>query len=288
MKRPTLTIISPGAWNFASYLYPILDCEYSPNNLPVSTDIGFMFGVFMGQWDFFTPTRDCKRKIVTWIGTDVLQLKEMMVNHPEVVPVLNTYMDVRLADADCLAEELTELGVKIDGVVETPPRHIFEPMKLPKDFTVGLYQPGTRPDFYHYDLSLEVAKKMPDTQFLCYGLYRDFNENDPSKNQIADNVWDLGHINVAHNIKSMSAILRFTPHDGMAIGPIEFMMAGRRAVTNQPIPKTTHSPIDVDKAVAALTKIKTKTTPDKKASAYWRNRLNHPKWKKQMEKYIYG
>lgn len=275
-----ICLVSPACYNFAQYLYPILDCDFSyMNEPPNDASTVILFGVFLSTGSPLRPFAKAKRKIAIWVGTDVMQMESYLKGHQGEHEDFNKHIDIKLADAVNLAAELEDLGILMDGVVETPPKVILKPVELPKDFTVGVYAPVKREAHYFTELCLEIAKAMPDVQFRLYGLNREFGK-------IADNVYDIGQIDVAKEMPGFSALIRFTIHDGIAVGPVEFMQAGRRVVTNLDIPFASRCEPDLDSAVKALRAIQKKTEPDKAASHYWRERLSHQRWREEIEKYI--
>jgi len=288
MKNANVTMASPGCFYFAEYLSKALDCEVSPYNSPVSTKIGILFGVFAtSQTSFFTPLRDCDTKIAVWVGTDVIQLRSLIDATPEAPLWINKYLDLRLADAPNLATELIEMGIEVDGVIETPPKYIFNKMPLPDKPKVGIYAPPLREKFYYTDLMMEVAKEFPDVEFRLYGFGRKFNEDDILSNQLAPNVWDIGQIDMEQNMEQFSAIIRVCEHDGISNGLIEFMQAGRYAITNQDVIHTLKCEPDIEGVSNALT-IALEDMPkvNDTASKYWRERVNHEVWSDRMEMFI--
>ena len=275
-----ICIVSPGCYNFAQYLYPILDCDFSYLNEPPSdASTVILFGVFFSTGSPFKPFAKAKRKIAIWVGTDVLQLQSYLKGHQGEEKDINIIPHIKLADAVNLAAELEDMGVLMDGVVETPPKVIMEPSELPETFTVGVYAPIGREEHYYTQVCLDIAKAMPDVQFRLYGLNRETHK-------ITDNVWDIGQIDVARELPTFSALIRFSIHDGVAIGPVEFMQAGRRVVSNLDIPHVRQCEPNVELAVRRLRVIQKEKKPDTDASTYWRERLNHEKWRKEIEQYL--
>jgi len=275
-----ICMVSPGAYNFAQYLYPILDCDFSTlNEAPVDASTVILFGVFLSTGSPLRPFSRARRKIGVWIGTDVSQLAYYLKGHQGEHEDFNRLVDVKLADALNLATELEDLGIRMDGVVETPPKVILNPSPLPEVFTVGIYAPPGREGHYYTGLCLEIAAAMPDVQFRLYGHGRQFA-------QVTNNVYDLGFIDVKQEVPDFSALMRFTIHDGVAVGPVEFMQAGRRVVTNLDIPHARQCEPNVDQAVKLLREIQKEKKPDLAASKYWRERLNHERWGEEMRKYI--
>ena len=273
-------IVSPGAYNFAEYLYPVLGCDFSTlNEAPMDASTVILFGMFLSTGNVLRPFSRARRKIGVWIGTDVMQLKHYLKGHQGEHKDFNRLIDVKLADALNLAVELEHLGIRMDGVVETPPKVILKPVPLPEVFTVGIYAPPGREAHYFTELCLKITKAMPDVQFRLYCRNREFS-------QVSDNVYDLGAIDVEQEMPDFSALIRFTEHDGVAIGPVEFMQAGRRVVTNLDIPFAKQCEPNVEQAVKLLREIQKEKKPDKKASDYWRGRLNHERYKREMEKYV--
>lgn len=279
MRKDNVVIVSPGAYNFAEYLYQILECDYTYLNEPQNKDTVILFGMFMTNGNPMRPAFRAKRRIAIWIGTDVMHLESYLKGHQGEEREFNKHLDVKLATATNLAAELESLGVKMDGVVEVPPRTIMKPMPLPEDFTVGIYAPLKRKDHYYTDLCFEVARAMPDVNFMVYGKGRE-----PGK--IADNIFDLGYINTEREMPDLSAIVRLTIHDGLGLGPIEYMQAGRRAVTNTVMPHAYQVEPSLDEVMTALRTIQKEKKPDEEASKYWRERINHERWKKEMERWL--
>ena len=81
-----------------------------------------------------------------------------------------------------------------------------------------------------------------------------------------------------------SAIIRFPLHDGLPLGVLEFITAGRYAVTSVPIKGSIHIPNDkfsVDAVISELRKLQNKKTPNK-ASKYWQKELNHDLYRKRI------
>ena len=70
-----------------------------------------------------------------------------------------------LAEADFTQKELKELGIDSD-VVAIPPKKLYEPTPLPEKFAVAIYlnrlQNANAHDFHREELSLEVARAMPE------------------------------------------------------------------------------------------------------------------------------
>ena len=277
--RDDVIMISPGAYNFAEYLYQILECDYTYIREPVDRETVILFGMFMSNGNPMRPAFRAKKRIAVWIGTDVMHLESYLKGHQGEQKEFNKHLDVKLATSTGLAAELESLGVKMDGVVETPPRYVFEPMPLPEKFSVGIYAPVKRETHYYTDLCFEVARAMPDVNFYVYGRNREIG-------QIDKNIFDLGRINLKREIPNISAIMRFTIHDGTGLGPVEYMQAGRRAVTNLGLPHAYNCDPDLDQIVANLREIQKEKEPDKEASDYWRERINHAKYREEMYRWL--
>lgn len=195
---------------------------YYTNNLPIHNLV------------FSKCKVDCIR-IIHWIGTDILQMMglswEANVN---ICDVLNEYVDIQLAECDITASELKRMQLNINTLPlpldTTDYKFIVE---KPKKFTVAVYVPGFEQLHYmKYNIQaiLDIAKAMPDVKFLFFGVKGDIPD------VALPNLEVRGWVDIKDVARDSTVLLRFTPHDGLPIGPVEFVMMGREALTSIPVP----------------------------------------------------
>jgi len=243
------------------------------------------------------------KKVVHLVGSDVWQLYHVSTMSLKVWrEYFKNSIDTLLCESDFIKNELEELGIKNAQIVPIPPKTLYNVMPLPKKFTVAVYQPYVNAEFYNPGAMEEIAKACPDIDFKFFGnptrvgkrklkkikdekgqdgVVWDYEEGDDT------NIEDMGYIDDMESfIKNCSAIIRFPQHDGLPLGVLEFLTAGRYAVTSVPIKHAKCLPIskfNIKSVVDSLNELKTITEPNKEASKYWRKELDHDKYVKTMK-----
>lgn len=252
---------------------------YSIGFYPQFADLqGSMFLQQEGRPDLGYTTA---KKIIHFVGSDILQLKFLSYQQIEFYRQLfKSLIDVVLCEDEFTQKELKEM--KIDAeVVPIPPATLYPLMPLPKEFSVAVYMPNTNKELYQPQLMVEVAKLLPDVKFKFFG--------DQYERKTEGNIEYLGYLHkpeVDELIKTTSCLLRFPQHDGLSLNSLEFILAGRQVVSSTPVK---HS-IYIDRAdkfiiAEAIKKAKLKGQ-NKIGSKYWRERLDHKKYKETMYKYF--
>ena len=175
---------------------------------------------------FANAPKDCL-KVIQWIGTDVYQLRNKF-NWEEIKYIRDNilkHIDVQLCNCEWLEEELAELGIKSHRVY-MPIVGEFNPQPLPEKFTVGIYYSNSNP-MHNEKFLIDVAKSMPDIDFKFFGGSEKAHEG---------NIEFLGWADINEVIKKCSATVRMTVHDGYPHIPIQFLLSGRQAIVNTPMP----------------------------------------------------
>jgi glycosyltransferase involved in cell wall biosynthesis len=225
-----------------------------------------------------------KKRIIHWIGTDIWQMQhklswtgwknmELMLNAPEM-------NFIHLAEHEETQKELAELGIKAD-VVPLPTEVVHKISPLPREFTVGVYTNPTQ-DMYYEELMYEIADAMPDIKFKFFG-----NPNAPKKTE-KNKEW-VGWVDMEEFLPTISALVRLTVHDGLPLGPVEAMQAGRNVLTSFPLKHALHAtyehgePVKKD-VVAQIRKMK-KLKLNTEASEYWSQELSPELYAQRMAKY---
>jgi hypothetical protein len=173
-----------------------------------------------------------KPRVVHWVGSDIQTLKRC----PDVLQWCRRD-DVRhLAEVDWMIEELRTLGLKAN-LAPLPPRTLppAAPPPLPERFTVLLYMPRHRGDFYgcrEYQRLFRTFSGRP-IKFIVVGGGDFYAPED------AD-VEDLGWCTDLRSVyERTSVLLRFTRHDGLSLMALEALSYGRHVLWTQEFPFTT-------------------------------------------------
>jgi len=169
--------------------------------------------------------RKCKY-IIHWIGTDVLnmRLRTPFLSAKNIRLMFEKHGIINLCQSEENAEEMREIGFKDIKVLPLPLVNEFEPYPLPEKFSVSVYTHGGIDEKWHKWLIMELVKAMPDVHWVFYG---DKNAVGGKGNQ----EW-LGHVPIKDVIKKSTCHLRLTVHDGYPVAPVEFMLSGRKVITN--------------------------------------------------------
>lgn len=174
------------------------------------------------------------KKFVHWIGTDVRQLYAKPYTFiKELKGQMAENIDANMSNAPWLQTELKEVGYDTDLVycpIDINKYAVDIP--LPKDFTVGVYVSDTN-KVHNEEFIQDLAVSLPDCKFLMFG------RNNREEN---DNIKYVPHQDTLKVIEQCSMNLRLTVHDGFPQTPVQFMLAGRPAITSAPIPYATHMP----------------------------------------------
>ena len=294
-----LCVASLGAGFHAKRIAHMLDADFKemPSFKPHRYDAVYVIGFypeFAPQQDamFFNNVgnpnlgRTAAKKIVHFIGTDIFQLQNVSMRLLKNIwqPYFKTQVDVRLCESETTQAELAELGIEAQ-VVPIPPLKLYEPQPLPKDFTVACYMPMVNAEFYRPQEMIEIAKKLPDVKFKFFGNPIKRGGSDPA---IADNIDFVGYVDDMESfIKDCTAIMRFPIHDGLPISVVEFILAGRYSVQSFPLQYSITMPdFNVDAAVEAIKKIRDiAKEPNMEGAQYWRNIMDHDKFKNAIHKH---
>lgn len=221
--------------------------------------------------------------IIHWIGSDLMALRELPRRHLDMyVEWLKNIIDVHLVEAKHTQKELFDLtGIKAK-IVPLPSARMYDIKPFPKKPTVAVYQPSG--DFnrglYCGEWMEEVAAKMPDVEFIFYGM----TELDKKrKKNISFRPFNRDPKSVEKLIEDTTVLLRITIHDGLPLSVGEFASAGRNVVTNVPVPHVRHISGEVtpDGIVIAL-RAALKDGPNVKGAEYYKKLFNPAKFKKTM------
>lgn len=248
-----------------------------------------------GRWDGVYPMTQAK-KLVHFIGSDILTLRKLSLEKlNEVIKFLKT-CDGVFSEIPATQKELKAFGIETD-VVPFPPRKWYDVTPLPKEKSIAIYLPAQNEAFYFRHLFLGVGKEkgliheMPDVKFNVFGNPAE------EKPKGAKNYKNWGYLDdITPIVNNTRAIIRITTHDGLPISPIEWIGAGRNALTTREIKhadffdlkKLGKEKTDVPKMLKLLKKqvYEVLEKPlNKKGSNYYRRWLSVKKYKDTIASY---
>ena len=222
-----------------------------------------------------TFERNKGANIIHWIGSDIMQLR--WNNSFEKLKALRNWFKknniVHLCEAEFTRKELSEIGIKAK-VVPLPPQKLYDPMELPEEFSVAIY--NNKSAVYQQELMESVVRSMPDVHFYFFG-------NEETKGEKGDNFEHLGFVDMDEWLPKWSCNLRVTLHDGLPLTPLQFLTAGRNVVTNVPIKGSiqANTRTEIVKGIREAQK----TNLDGKIGKYWKKQLEFKKFIKSIRGY---
>lgn len=282
---PDVVVCSGGAPYHAVHVAKKLGADWLPDPTfkPNTYKTLYLLGYYTASreafgWHANVLMNFSGKKIVHWIGTDVYNLDNniSVKTLRELKAFWKRQHVTHLAEVDYIQKELKQFGI-IAQVVPIPPPKLYDPMPLPENFSVAIYENDTQ-KMYSEALMMEIVRSMPDVQFYFFGAE---NEN---KGKEMDNVSWLGWINFDEWMPKFSMNLRITVHDGLPLTPLQFLTAGRPVITNVPLKDSIVMEGKRKEIVEEIRKIRReKTTVD---ASYWKDELKTERFIDHMKKYL--
>ena len=283
IKRHKICVSSLGAPFHGKRTARTIEADYSP--MPSFKQHDYE-GIYLLGW-FPSLADQCGqvfmysrgKRIIHWIGSDIWQMQQLdLFNRKIHLDFFEKHIDYHLCESDFTKKELKELGIDAK-VVPIPPRWLYKPMPMPEKFTVAVYQPQNNKGFYLPDLMKEVTELCPEIEFKFFG--------DDSKMGRQKNVEHVGYVHDMDKlIERCSAVMRFPIHDGLSLSVLEFLTAGRHAITNVPIKHAMEVKLANPKLIAKGLKKLAEAPANLEGSKYWIKRLSHKKFKNTIEKLV--
>jgi glycosyltransferase involved in cell wall biosynthesis len=187
-----------------------------------------------------------KPRVIHWVGSDIAGLNE----HPQLRALLCAPNVVHLAEVGWTAEQLRTYGFE-PRIAPLPPRHHDSRcVPLPERFTIMLYVPRTRSDFYgrrSFERLMQRLQGEPIRYIVVGGGHIDAPDT-------AD-VVNLGWRDSLYDVyEDVSLLIRYTPHDGLSLMVLEALSFGRHVLWTQQFPfvQTIASYSDMESQVRAL------------------------------------
>jgi hypothetical protein len=185
--------------------------------------------------------------VMHWVGSDVSYALALDRNRESKELISRP---VHWAEVPWTAEELLPLRITAELVPLAAIRVPASTPALPERFTVLVYLPDSRPQFYRRDLAMRLAESLPAAQFLVAGGRGEGCVSPP-------NVEHLGwNDDMSRVYERCTVLLRLPEHDGMSFMVLEALAAGRHVIWNHPL-RGVIEVTDEDSARAELGKLLT-------------------------------
>jgi hypothetical protein len=195
-----------------------------------TADVWYSIGAPIGdRWLHLFGRLLRKPRVVHWVGSDIAALR----NNRGLIAFCRDPRIVHLAEVEWTQQELANLGIRA-RIAPLPPRvernGMLQP--LPERFTILLYVPKTRADFYgrrEYQQLIERFAEEP-VRFLVVGggsiAY-------PPNAQVQDVGWSRS---MRELYERSSALIRFTQRDGLSLMVLEALALGRHVLWSKAFP----------------------------------------------------
>jgi hypothetical protein len=180
------------------------------------------------RWVYLFARLLRKPRVIHWVGSDIEYFRNTKALHKQ----LRAAAIKHLTEVAWTAEELRDLGVSSE-IVPLPLRHYSGEVKpLPDRFTILLYLPKSRPEFYgkrEYEKMLRHFASEPIRVFVVGGGRLEA----PAGMEVHNLGWrdDLRAI-----FEQVTVLIRLTPRDGLSLMVLEALSFGRYVMWSKPFP----------------------------------------------------
>lgn len=203
-------------------------------------------GPITDRWVHLAARLLRKPRVIHWVGSDIRMLAE---NHA-LLPMLAVENAIHLAEVDWSAQQLRDFGLR-SRIVALPPRHLSPSVKpLPDQFTVMLYVPRTRADFYGrcaFERLMRNLREHPIKYVIVGG-----GQLEAPDGVLVENLGWRDSLTDAY--ERVSTLVRYTPRDGLSLMVLEALSFGRHVLWTQDFPHTRviHSFADMEREILEL------------------------------------
>lgn len=238
IKESPLVVTSVGAPNHGVEIAKMLGADYRDDTIfkPHEYKALYMVGFYLKPGDHgnlhpqIMSAFQGKKRILHFVGADIHWLKSFSHKDLKMISyVINHGCEDVLCETELAKSELEEMGI-IAKVVPIPPYSEYEVKPLPDKFSVAIYL-SDKSDFDKYcqKETLSIVRALPHIQFNGYG--------DGAKDEAYPNFKHYGNMDRTawkQFVYDNSCYLRMVRHDTRPMASDEFLMAGRRVITNVP------------------------------------------------------
>lgn len=195
----------------------------------ISCDVWYSIGSPMtDRWLHLAARVLRKPRVVHWVGSDIISLYE----HPRLLAGLSMANVLHLAEISWTADQLRAFGLAA-RIAPLPPRHRESHyLPLPERFTLMLYVPRTRSEFYGrraFERLMQRLANRPVHYIIVGG-----GEIEAPRGV---DVRNLGWRDNLHDAYAQAtALIRYTPRDGLSLMVLEALSFGRHVLWTQQFP----------------------------------------------------
>ena len=198
---------------------------------------GFYVGNLNDEWFYRSLTGRIPKIVIHWFGTDVVMMRQYREDGAKgIFDELRTDRFLHIPCSDKIRRELIEdLEFPVCDPLIVPSEDPLSRMKTPKGrFKLAVYMPPGRSDFFRIPIIAEAVDAIPKIHVIFYH----FLERADSYGIDASHEYRYGlsHEEYHGVVEECSALLRIPTHDGMSVGAAEFLMAGRKVISNHSLP----------------------------------------------------
>lgn len=213
----------------------------------MSCDVWYSIGSpVTDRWVHLAARLLRKPRVIHWVGSDIAGLSE----HPQLRALLSSRNVVHLAEVAWTAEQLRGFGFA-PRIAPLPPRHHHaRRAPLPQRFTIMLYVPRTRSDFYGRRAFERLMQRLHGEP-VRYVVVGGGEIDAPPGTDLVNLGW---RDNLYGVYEDVSLLIRYTPHDGLSLMVLEALSFGRHVLWTQRFPfvRTIASYSDMEREVRAL------------------------------------
>lgn len=205
--------------------------------------------------------------IACWIGTDCLMAQSNP--HKMRVKLASPFIDHHIADAPHLKDELRQINIKSTFIPIIPEIVKPQPLPMPDEFKVITYIMPERPEFYGASMVGEIARSMPEVEFII--------TEEGRVPGAPPNVKHLGFIppeEMEGLYRDTSVFLRLTVHDGISKSVLESLAFGRYVIRTIDFPACFKA-TTADEVVEILKSLRDVREPNMEGVKFIEDELNY-------------
>jgi hypothetical protein len=252
----------------------------------------YVHGCFIndhGDWRLYQQlTGEAPKVVIRFTGTDALNVTGFVERGcTAIVTWLNQDRFLIIPPSEKVAEELRALGVNVVAPLNTPAQRVFDPIPRPKKFTIGVYMPPHRQDFFNIPKLTQVLYKMKDDEYRAifyhfFPLMQEFGFDGPCELRFG-----LRRDQYEKTIADCSCLVRMPVHDANSISTAEFLMADRPVASINDFPRypaMLNKKMTDDELAAVILSLKDAPPVNGEVREYCLSMYDPAKWQARLAK----
>lgn len=214
-----------------------------------------------------------------WIGSDVwhitkdpytIRSQTSKTRRQRYIDCIKKLKVRHLVVSEKCKNELATVGINAEVLTLVPDVTKIGKLPLPEKYTVAVYMPSRKTEFYHWRDIKNIARLCPDVKFIVYGNKRTIPTSGIKNIELRGWVKDTRKI-----FQDCNCLLRLLDHDGYSKSVIEAVCHDRYVISNQPYPKLCH--LQSVRMIARKINTHPKLEPD--VIVYYKNNYSFDKTK---------